>query len=202
VVVLEFSIAKNLGFGGSIAVIIGILISFIPALSSLGSILMLLGIILVLVALRGLSEVYGDESIFWNALGATIAIILAWILFFVFLATTVLSPLGVMASAIALILVVAAVATSALLWYRALGALSSRSGVRMFRWAAISYAISSVIFVFGLLLTIVLIGIFILLIAGVVDLLSFILLALGFLSLKTPVTPALQGMKLKPVELP
>jgi len=204
VVVLEFSTAKNLGLGGSIAVIIGILLSVIPALSFLGLILMLLGVILVLVALRGLSEVYGDKSIFRNALGATIAIILSWILFFVFLATLLLGLLGVMAgeqratgalgaSAIALILVVVAVAVSAILWYRALGALSARSGVGMFRWAAVFYAISAVIFAVGLLLTIVLIGIFIVLIAGVVNLVSFILLALGFSSLKPPVTQAPQS---------
>lgn len=203
-VVLEFSTAKNLGLGGSIAVIIGILLSVIPALSFLGLILMLLGVILVLVALRGLSEVYGDKSIFRNALGATIAIILSWILFFVFLATLLLGLLGVMAgeqratgalgaSAIALILVVVAVAVSAILWYRALGALSARSGVGMFRWAAVFYAISAVIFAVGLLLTIVLIGIFIVLIAGVVNLVSFILLALGFSSLKPPVTQAPQS---------
>jgi uncharacterized membrane protein len=204
VAVLEFSTTKNLGLGGSIAVIIGILLSVIPALSFLGLILMLVGVILVLVALHGLSEVYGDRSIFRNALGATIAIILSWILFFVFLVTAVLGLLGAMAgeqratgvlgaSAIALILVVVAVAVSALLWYRALGALSARSGVGMFRWAAIFYAISAVIFVVGLLLTIVLIGIFIVLIAGVVNLVSFILLALGFSSLKPPVTPAPQS---------
>ena len=97
------------------------------------------------------------------------------------------------ASAIALILVVVAVAVSALLWYRALGALSARSGVGMFRWAAIFYAISAVIFVVGLLLTLAIIGIFIVLIAGVVNLVSFILLALGFSSLKPPVTPAPQS---------
>jgi uncharacterized membrane protein len=165
---------------------------------------MLLGVILVLVALHGLSEVYGDKSIFRNALGATIAIILSWILFFVFLATFLLGLLGVMAgeqratgvlgaSAIALILVVVAVAVSAILWYRALGALSARSGVGMFRWAAIFYAISAAIFVVGLLLTIVLIGIFIVLIAGVVNLVSFILLALGFSSLKPPITQAPQS---------
>ena len=86
-----------------------------------------------------------------------------------------------------------AVAVSAILWYRALGALSARSGFGMFRWAAIFYAISAVIFVFGLLLTIVLIGIFLVLIAGVVNLVSFILLALGFSSLKPPVTQAPQS---------
>jgi len=201
---LEFSTAKNLGLGGSIAVIIGILLSVIPALSFLGLILMLVGVILVLVALRGLSEVYGDKSIFRNALGATIAIILSWILFFVFLVTALLGLAGAMAgeqratgalgvSAIALILVVVAVAVSALLWYRALGALSARSEVGMFRWAAIFYAISAVIFVVGLLLTLAIIGIFIVLIAGVVNLVSFILLALGFSSLKPPVTPAPQS---------
>ena len=134
---MEFSTAKNLGLRGSIVAIIGILLSIIPALHSillfvipalsfLGLILMLLGVILVLVALRGLSEVYGDKSIFRNALGATIAIILSWILFFVFLVTALLGLLGVMAgeqratgvlgaSAIAPILVVVAVAVSAIL---------------------------------------------------------------------------------------
>jgi uncharacterized membrane protein len=43
---LEFSTAKNLGLGGSIAVVIGILLSVIPALSFLGLILVLLGVIL------------------------------------------------------------------------------------------------------------------------------------------------------------
>ncbi len=204
---MEFSTAKNLGLGGSIVVIMGILLSIIPALSSilfffipalgfLGLILMLLGVVLVLVALRGLSEVYGDKSIFRNALGATIAIILLWILFFVFPVTALLGQratraLGV--SAIALILVVVAVAVSALLWYRALGALSARSGVGMFRWAAVFYAVSAVIFVFGLLLTLAIIGIFIVLIAEVVNLVSFILLALGFSSLKPPVMQAPQS---------
>jgi uncharacterized membrane protein len=106
VAVLEFSTAKNLGLGGSIVAIIGILLSIIPALRSillfvipalsfLGLILMLLGVILVLVALRGLSEVYGDKSIFRNALGATIAIILSWILIFVVI--VLLGLAGVMA---------------------------------------------------------------------------------------------------------
>jgi uncharacterized membrane protein len=149
VAVLEFSTAKNLGLGGSIVAIIGTLLSIIPALHSillfvipalsfLGLILMLLGVILVLVALRGLSEVYGDKSIFRNALGATIAIIISWI--FIFVVIALLGLAGAMAgeqratevlgaSAIAPILAVATVAVSAILWYRALRALSARSGV-------------------------------------------------------------------------
>jgi uncharacterized membrane protein len=251
VVVLEFSTAKNLGLGGSIAgiigilvfVIIGILVSvvvgfilvlgalndlswmditvitiiFVPVIAGLISLellLMLVGFIPVLVALNDLSEVYGDKSIFRDALGATIAAILSWILFlFVFLVSAALGLLGAMegeqrvtwslgASAIVSILVVVAVAVSTLLWYRALGALSARSGVGMFRGAAIFYAISAAILVVGLLLTVmligiflkgVLIGIFIVLVAGVVNLVSFILLALGFSSLKPPVTQAPQS---------
>ena len=253
---MEFSTAKNLGLGGSIAGIIGILVSVIIGIlvsvvvgvilvlgalkdlsrvmditviiSTLVSVisgliflellLMPVGFILVLVALNDLSEVYGDKSIFRDALGATIAAILSWILFlFVFLVSAALGLLegllgamegeqrvtGVLgASAIVSILVVVAVAVSALLWYRALGALSARSGVGMFRWAAIFYAISAAILVVGLLLTVmligiflkgVLIGIFIVLVARVVNLVSFILLALGFSSLKPPVTPAPQS---------
>jgi hypothetical protein len=45
----------------------------------------------------------------------------------------------------------------------------------------------------GIFLKGVLIGIFIVLVAGVVNLVSFILLALGFSSLKPPVTPAPQS---------
>jgi uncharacterized membrane protein len=248
VVVLEFSTAKNLGLGGSIAGIIGILVfvitgilvsvvvglilvlndlslmditvittifnPVIAGLISLELLLMLVGFIPVLVALNDLSEVYGDKSIFRDALGATIAAILSWILFlFVFLVSAALGLLGAMegeqrvtwslgASAIVSILVVVAVAVSTLLWYRALGALSARSGVGMFRGAAIFYAISAAILVVGLLLTVmligiflkgVLIGIFIVLVAGVVNLVSFILLALGFSSLKPPVTQAPQS---------
>ncbi len=248
---MEFSTAKNLGLGGSIAVIIGILVFVIigilvfvvvglklvlndlslmditvmttifdpvnpvtDGLIFLELLLMLVGFILVLGALNGLSEVYGDKSIFRDALGATIAAILSWILFLsVFLVSAKLGLLGAMggeqrvkwalgASAIASILVLVAVAVSALLWYRVLGALSARSGVGMFRWAAIFYAISAAILVVGLLLTVmligiflkgVLIGIFIVLIAGVVNLVSFILLALGFSSLKPPVMQAPQS---------
>jgi uncharacterized membrane protein len=248
VVVLEFSTAKNLGLGGSIAGIIGILVfvitgilvsvvvglilvlndlslmditvittifnPVIAGLISLELLLMLVGFIPVLGALNDLSEVYGDKSIFRDALGATIAAILSWILFlFVFLVSAELGLLGAMegeqrvtwslgASAIVSILVVVAVAVSTLLWYRALGALSARSGVGMFRWAAIFYAISAAILVVGLLLTVmligiflkgVLIGIFIVLVAEVVNLVSFILLALSFSSLKPPVTQAPQS---------
>jgi uncharacterized membrane protein len=248
VVVLEFSTAKNLGLGGSIAGIIGILVfvitgilvsvvvglilvlndlslmditvittifnPVIAGLISLELLLMLVGFIPVLGALNDLSEVYGDKSIFRDALGATIAAILSWILFlFVFLVSAELGLLGAMggeqrvtwalgASAIVSILVVVAVAVSTLLWYRALGALSARSGVGMFRWAAIFYAISAAILVVGLLLTVmligiflkgVLIGIFIVLVAEVVNLVSFILLALSFSSLKPPVMQAPQS---------
>jgi hypothetical protein len=72
----------------------------------------------------------------------------------------------------------------------------------MFRWAAIFYAISAAILVVGLLLTVmligiflkgVLIGIFIVLVAEVVNLVSFILLALSFSSLKPPVMQAPQS---------
>jgi uncharacterized membrane protein len=199
---LEFSTARSLGLWGSIAVVAGYLLSFIPVLNLLGLILTPVGFMLVLVALYGLSKVYGDRGIFWNALGAAVAIVLSWILIFVFLVAFVLGVLGAMADAqeavkamaraiaFALILLMVIVPASALLWYRALRALSARSGVGTFRLSAILYAVSAVVFVAGLLLLVVLVGIIIVLVAEILSLVSFILLALGFSSLKPPVTPA------------
>jgi uncharacterized membrane protein len=206
VVALEFSTAKSLGFWGSVAAVAGYLLSFIPGLYPLGWVLLLVGVVLVLAALYGLSGVYGDRGIFWNALVATIAAVLAATLFFVLLVTVALGLLGVVvggvgglvaalgASVVVFMLLTVAAAVSALLWYRALGALSARSGIELFRWSAVLYVISTVMFIAGLLLVVVLVGFLILLATWFVDLVSLILLALGFSSLKPPATQAPQSM--------
>jgi uncharacterized membrane protein len=129
---LEFSTAKSLGFWGSVASIASFLLSFIPELDLLGWVLLLVGNVLVLATLYGLSKVYGDRGIFWNALVAIIAGWLAVILFlfFALLATVALGLLGVVvggvgglvatlgASITIFMLLTVAVAVSALLWYR------------------------------------------------------------------------------------
>jgi uncharacterized membrane protein len=201
-VVLEFSTARRLGFWGSVVGLAGYLLSFIPELYALGFVLILTGVVLVLVALYGLSKVYGDRSIFWNALLATIAAGLAVILTFALLLATVAFGLlgvavgggvgGLVAALGAFItvftlLTVAAVA-SALLWYRALATLSDKSGVELFRWSAILYVTSIALYIAGLLLSIILVGLILLFAVSIIDLVGLILLALGFLELKPPAT--------------
>ena len=199
---MEFSTARRLGFWGSVAVVAGSLLSFTPRLYALGFVLILTGGVLVLVALYGLSKVYGDRSIFWNALLATIAAGLAVILTFALLLATVafgllgvavgggvgglVAALGAFITVFALLTVVAV--ASALLWYRALATLSDRSGVELFRWSAILYVTSIALYIAGLLLAIILVGLLLLFAVSIIDLVGLILLALGFLELKPPAT--------------
>ncbi len=201
-VVLELSTARRLGLWGSVACLAGYLLSFISELYTLGFVLILAGVVLVLAALYGLSKVYGDRSIFWNALLATIAAGLTVILTFALLLATVafgllgvavgggvgglVAALGAFITVFALLTVVAV--ASALLWYRALATLSDKSGVELFRWSAILYVTSIALYIAGLLLAIVLVGILLLLAGWLVDLVGLILLALGFLELKPPAT--------------
>jgi len=174
---LELSTARRLGLWGSVACLAGYLLSFISELYALGFVLMLVGVVLVLATLYGLSEVYGDRSIFWNALLATIAAGLAVILAFaLLLAAVAFGLLGVAVDGVGGLvaaLTVAAVA-SALLWYRALATLSDRSGVKLFKWPAILHVASVALYTAELLPTIILAGL--------------TLLALGFLKLKPPAT--------------
>jgi uncharacterized membrane protein len=216
VVVLEFSTVRNMGLWGSIAVVAGYLVSLIPVLDPLGFVLMLVGAVLLLIAFYGLSKVYGDRGMFLYALEAIVLAILSWIIFLVLLVAFALSLLGAMvgareaiealakASATAFILLMVTVPASALLWYIALRAFSARSGVELFRWSAGLYVTGALMFVAGLLLMLkaMLAGILVLSVAWFADLLSYILLAFGFSSLKPPVTQALQGVELKPGEPP
>lgn len=199
---MEFSTARRLGFWGSVVSVVSSLLFFIPELYTLGFVLMLVGVVLVLVALYGLSKVYGDRSIFWNALLATIAAGLTVILTFALLLATVafgllgvavgggvgglVAALGAFITVFALLTVVAV--ASALLWYRALATLSDKSGVELFRWSAILYVTSIALYIAGLLLSIILVGLILLFAVSIIDLVGLILLALGFLELKPPAT--------------
>jgi uncharacterized membrane protein len=207
VAVLEFSTVRNMGLWGSIAVVAGYLVSFIPVLDPLGFVLMLVGAVLLLIAFYGLSKVYGDRGMFLYVLEAIVLAVLSWILFLVLIVAFALSLLGAMvgarkaietlaeASAVAFTFLMVTVPASALLWYIALRALSARSGVELFRWSAELYVTGAVIFIAGLLLTLknILAGILVLSSTWFANLLSFILLAFGFSSLKPPVTQAPQG---------
>ena len=188
---MELSTARRLGLWGSVACLAGYLLSFISELYALGFVLMLVGVVLVLATLYGLSEVYGDRSIFWNALLATIAAGLAVILAFaLLLAAVAFGLLGVAVDdvgGLVAALTVAAVA-SALLWYRALATLSDRSGVKLFKWSAILYVASVTLYTAELLPTIILVGLTLPLSGPIINLVGLTLLALGFLKLKPPAT--------------
>jgi uncharacterized membrane protein len=190
-VVLKLSTVRRLGLWGSVACLAGYLLSFISELYAPGLVLMLLGGVLVLVALYGLSKVYGDGSIFWNALLATIVAGLAVILALApLLAAVAFGLLRVAVDGVeglVAALTVAAVA-SALLWYRALATLSDRSGVKLFKWSAILYVASVALYTTGLLPTIILAGLTLPLSGPIINLVGLILLALGFLKLKPPAT--------------
>ena len=175
---------RTLGGIGALLVAVG---SFFPFLS-------LVGIILVLVAVRGLADYYKEDSLFKNALygfifgiiGVVAAIVLFVVFFFSFITTTTTSngaaPVAVFTAVygvglLILILVVVLVffVMQAVFYRRAFDVLSDKSGEKMFRTAGLLLLI-------GAVLTIVLVG-FVLLFVG------WILATVAFFSIKTPTTP-------------
>ena len=175
---------RTLGGVGALLVAIG---SFFPFLS-------LVGIILVLVAMRGLADYYKEDLLFKNALygfifgiiGIVAAIVLFVVFFFSFMTTNTASngtvPVAVFTAVsgvglLILILVVVLVflVMQAVFYMRAFDVLSDKSGEKMFRTAGL-------LLFLGAILTIVLVG-FVLLFVG------WILAAVAFFSIKTPTTP-------------
>jgi uncharacterized membrane protein len=175
---------RTLGGVGALLVAIG---SFFPFLS-------LVGIILVLVAMRGLADYYKEDSLFKNALygfifgiiGIVAAIVLFVVFFFSFMTTNTASngtvPVAVFTAVsgvglLILILVVILVflVMQAVFYMRAFDVLSDKSGEKMFRTAEL-------LLFLGAILTIVLVG-FVLLFVG------WILATVAFFSIKTPTTP-------------
>ena len=175
---------RTLGGVGALLVAIG---SFFPFLS-------LVGIILVLVAVRGLADYYKEDSLFKNALygfifgiiGIVAAIVLFVVFFFSYITTTTTSngtaPVAVFTTVsgvglLILILVVVLVffVMQAVFYKRAFDVLSDKSGEKMFRTAGLLLLI-------GAALTVVLVG-FVLLFVG------WILATVAFFSIKTPTAP-------------
>jgi uncharacterized membrane protein len=173
---------KTLGGVGALLLAIG---SFTPFLS-------LAGVILILVAMKSFADYYKDNSLFKNSLygfifgliGVIAAIILFVAFFFPFnfsISTSTTSPVAAftLTSAIGiliLILILAVVSTffsiQAVFYRRAFDFLSEKSGEKMFRTAGLLLMI-------GGILTIVLIGFVLLSVA-------WILVAVGFFSMKRP----------------
>ena len=175
---------RTLGGVGALLVAVG---SFFPFLS-------LVGIILVLVAMRGLADYYKESSLFKNALygfifgiiGVVAAIVLFVLYFFSLFATsttsngtvpvaffTALNGVGLLILILVVVLIFFVI--QALFYRRAFNILSDKSGEKMFRTAGV------LVFV-GAILTIVLVG-FVLLFIG------WILATVAFFSIKTPTAP-------------
>jgi len=168
---------KTLGGVGALLIAIG---SIVPLLS-------LVGIIIVLIALKGLATAYNENSIFQNALYGVIfgvvAIVTAAVVlvgaFFGgvwFMATTpdLANPLAFLGAVIlALVIMFVFYLLMAIFFKKSFDVLADKSGERMF-------GTGGLLLLLGAVLTIVLIGVILLLVA-------WILIAVGFFSIKPAV---------------
>jgi uncharacterized membrane protein len=184
--------SKTLGGVGALLVVIGFLGFFGTGYAG---ILALVGIILTLIALKGMADNYNEIGIFNNALYGVITIIVGVVVFIAVLAimvlTTVLSGLDwtnpasiqayfmdfnniwnilgtIIAALVALFIFMI---ISAIFFRKSLSTLAMKSGERIFETAGLLWLI-------GAVLTIILVG-FILI--GI----AWILIAVGFFSIKT-----------------
>jgi len=186
---------RVLGGVGAVLMVISILGLFISFPVTL--LLLIVGAILVLIALKGFADHYQDGGIFNNALYGFITVIVgivATIAVFVMLLLHMLTEISInwtnpveiqqnlmsnmnvvwriAGTAIgALIVFYISAVVSAILFRKALDALSARSGEKIFGTAGLVWLI-------GAVLTVILIGLLIIWI-------SWILMAVGFFSIKT-----------------
>lgn len=188
---VDFDVAKGLGFFGSLAVLLSIAaLIFLGVLSLLISpILFLLGYILVLLSFYFLSKYYQHRGMFLYALTSlTLSFLGTLTLIYT------LSPLvpedfsGSRLAQLTLLAVlgrIAIIVASALLWYKALITLYEKSGEPMIERAAFAYGIFAITSSLGLLTgAISLISTFFQLIAFATFLLNWIFLTIGFYRLE------------------
>ena len=164
------SLESNKTLGG-----IGAILLAIPFLN-------LIGIILVLIAMKGLADYYNENDIFQNALYGfffgiigVIALIVVIVMFVIGVAVTapVTAPLaGIVLLVISLVVMYIFSLLGALFYRKSLNILSEKSTEKMFETA-------------GLLL---LIGAAIPIIGEILKFIAWILAAVGFFSIKTPTT--------------
>lgn len=196
---MDLDVSKNLGGIGAILLVIGVLgvIGTVYA-----GVLSLVGIILVLIAMKGLADYYNEGGIFNNALYGFLTTIVggvasvAVLVISVILALTTLitdwtnptewetlfqdftnlsvlwTLLGSIIAALIIVFIFAII--TALFYRKSFNLLAAKSGVNMFSTAGLLLLI-------GAVLTIILVGFIIIWIA-------FILLAVGFFSIKTTTT--------------
>jgi uncharacterized membrane protein len=165
---ITMSLESNKTLGG-----IGAILLAIPFLN-------LVGIILVLIALKGMADYYNDEEIFKNAIyGFIFGIVgslalVAFILMFVFGIVTispVIAPLAGWWLVIVTVVVLYVFSLIAAIFYRrSLDSLAEKSGEHMFNTAGLILLIGAVIPVIGEILKLV----------------AWIIAAVGFFSIKMP----------------
>lgn len=166
---------RTLGGIGAILVAVGCVVPIIG----------IVGIILVLIALKGLAEYYNENGIFQNALYGIIfyiiaVIVAAFVLIGAFLGGVFASPSMGSVLVFASGVIIAAVAMfifyllGALYFKRSFDIVSAKSGEKMFNTAGLLLLV-------GAILTIIFIGLLVMLVA-------WILVAVGFFSIKPPYT--------------
>ncbi len=200
----DFDTARMLGLVGGVLVLLTFLFSFF--IGFLGFFLQLIGLILVLVSLYMFSNIYGERIIFRDAL---LSVLIGYgVLFLLLLILTgfaIIVPLEPILSGrmedlfappairfmvawvlLFIVIILGALVVSAFLWYRALNTLSLKSGEGLFRWAGILYLTSILSVTLGVLTLIILIGVPLLLIGVLLDLASWVVLAIAFYVVKPP----------------
>jgi uncharacterized membrane protein len=206
---VDFDKGRTLGLAGSILVLVAIIFWFITG--PLGSLLQLVGLILILISLHTFSNIYGERIIFRDALLSVligyglplVALIILLILFgFTILTARPIPPgppgriedffgaqiagaLVVLVLIMVLVLLIAFV-VSAYLWYRALNTLYLRSGEKLFRWAGLSYLAFAVSLIVGVVTAVILVGLLVILVGVLLGLASWVLLAIAFYEVKPP----------------
>ncbi|MEM0216943.1 MAG: DUF996 domain-containing protein [Candidatus Bathyarchaeia archaeon] len=200
---MDFQTSKNLGGAGSLLLFSGPLLALFHGF---GGILLLIGAMLVLIALKGFADHYKEAGIFNNALygfiTAVVGAVISTVLFIV-TAVRVMEELGLDLKDVAgwprqigpemvmellrgmlggvlislLVIFVFAIIT-AMLYRKSLNLLSSKSGIGLFSTAGLLLLI-------GTILTIVIVGF-------VIIWVTFLLMAVAFFSMKplTPTKPA------------
>jgi uncharacterized membrane protein len=209
---VDFDTGRTLGLAGSILVLVAIIFSFI--IDPLGFLLQLVGLILILVSLHTFSNIYGERSIFRDALLSVVigygvslaALILLFILLipagFTIVTARPIPPgppgriedlfgaqiAGALVALIVIMFLVLLIAfvVSAYLWYRALNTLYLRSGEKLFRWAGLSYLAFAVSLIVGVVTAIILVGLLVILVGVLLGLASWVFLAIAFYEVKPP----------------
>jgi uncharacterized membrane protein len=177
----DFESNKILAGVGALLVAVG---SFIPFTGAIG-IVAIVGIILVLIGVRGLADGFKDYSIFRNTLYGFIFEVIAILCGVAAFTSLILGFLGsltiftrpnfgliILVAIVLLILVLVFFVLGAVFFRQAFGALADKSGEGIFR-------IGGLLLLLGAVLTIILVGFVLLFVA-------WLLIAVGFFSMRPP----------------